>query len=105
MALSLRQKQSLFTKKICILTLWAFDQGYEITDGHAMRCRDCSVGTSNSLHKDKLARDLNLFKNGRYLESTDDHRLLGEKWESMGGRWGGRFNDGNHYEYGPGLEV
>ena len=29
---------------------------------------------------------------------TEDHEPLGEWWESIGGVWGGRFNDGNHYE-------
>lgn len=54
-------------------------------------------GHPRSAHKQKLAMDLNLFKDGRYLDTTEDHRILGEKWESMGGTWGGRFNDGNHY--------
>jgi len=31
--------------------------------------------------------------------NTDDHRQLGEWGESQGGIWGGRFNDGNHYEW------
>jgi hypothetical protein len=31
------------------------------------------------------------------LESTEAHTPLGEQWEKMGGTWGGRFNDGNHY--------
>lgn len=54
-------------------------------------------GGSLSLHPDKLAIDLNLFKDGHYLSSTEAHRPLGEWWESIGGTWGGRFNDGNHY--------
>jgi hypothetical protein len=41
--------------------------------------------------------DLNLFKDGKYLALTEDHKPLGEWWESQGGAWGGRFNDGNHY--------
>lgn len=28
--------------------------------------------------------------------------LIGEYWESIGGAWGGRFNDGNHYSLGHG---
>lgn len=54
-------------------------------------------GIRGSLHEVSLAVDLNLFKDGRYLASTEDHRTLGEYWESIGGTWGGRFNDGNHY--------
>lgn len=51
----------------------------------------------SSNHYNKLAIDLNLFKNGKYLDKTEDHRELGEYWESIGGAWGGRFGDGNHY--------
>lgn len=54
-------------------------------------------GIRGSLHEIGLAVDLNLFKDGRYLASTEDHRPLGEYWESIGGTWGGHFNDGNHY--------
>jgi hypothetical protein len=52
-----------------------------------------------SLHRIRLAVDLNLFKDGKYLKDTDDHQELGEYWESIGGFWGGRFRnaDGNHY--------
>ena len=54
-------------------------------------------GIRNSLHEMSLAVDFNLFKDGKYLSSTEDHKELGEYWESIGGTWGGRFNDGNHY--------
>ena len=95
--MGLGDKQRKFTRLIAELILWAYEQGYEITMGHAYRCFDCKVGSRYSLHKDKLALDINLFKDGIYLTSTRDHIPLGEKWESMGGTWGGRFNDGNHY--------
>jgi len=48
----------------------------------------------------RLAIDLNLFKDGEYLTDTEDHRFLGEFWESLGGTWGGRWDDGNHYSWG-----
>ena len=56
-------------------------------------------GILMSIHQDKLAVDLNLFKGGDYLEQTEDHRILGEYWETLGPdcRWGGKFRDGNHY--------
>ena len=95
--MTLGNKQRKFTKMIAELILFAYDQGYEITLGHALRCDSCPVGRMKSLHKEKLAVDLNLFKNGKYLTTTKDHQFLGEKWESMGGDWGGRFNDSNHY--------
>jgi len=54
-------------------------------------------GSRNSCHKLRLAMDLNLFKDGKYCTDGEAHKPLGEKWESMGGSWGGRFQDANHY--------
>ena len=96
-AMTLGDKQRKFTKMIAELILFAYDQGYEITLGHALRCDCCPVGRKQSNHKQKLAMDLNLFKGGAYLTETEDHQFLGEKWESMGGDWGGHFQDANHY--------
>ena len=84
----------------------AFAMGYEVTLGDAYRDprvhgalgEKRSYSSSMSLHKQRLAIDLNLFRDGRYLSSTESHRPLGEWWEAQGGSWGGRFNDGNHYE-------
>ena len=89
--MTLRQKQSKFARMFSLLILFAFEQGYEVTLGHTWRPRDPRC------HGFKLAGDLNLFKNGRYLRSTKSHKPLGEFWESLGGSWGGRFGDGNHY--------
>lgn len=56
-------------------------------------------GIRHSVHQLSLAVDLNLFKDGVYLEGTEDHRCFGEWWEKQGEghRWGGRWGDGNHY--------
>lgn len=94
--MTLRQKQSKFASMIALLILFAYELGYEITFGDAW----AKTGhKDNSNHYIRLAFDLNLFKNGRYLRSTKAHRPLGEFWESMGGWWGGRAGskDGNHY--------
>jgi hypothetical protein len=72
----------------------AYALGYELTFGDAY-AHDGHI--DGSLHYDKLAIDLNLFQDGVYLVSTEAHKPLGEYWESLGGSWGGRFNDGNHY--------
>jgi hypothetical protein len=85
--------------------------GYEVSLGdayrdprvHGMVGVSKGYGHRNSAHKRRLAIDLNLFKDGEYLDATEDHRELGEWWEMTGMshgiplRWGGRFNDGNHY--------
>ncbi len=108
--MSLRQKQSRFARMVADLILKAHELGFEVTLGDAYR--DPRVfgamgtrkgyGESRSAHKQRLAIDLNLFKDGRFLASTEAHEPLGQWWESQGGTWGGRFNDGNHYscEYG-----
>jgi hypothetical protein len=57
---------------------------------------------SGSKHYIKAAADLNLFKSGQYYNKTEDHLEFGEYWESIGGVWGGRWNDGNHYQWGEG---
>lgn len=102
---TLGQKQRRFTRMVSLLIEFAYQQGYELTFGDAYRDPRVhgdvgvkkSYSSANSVHKSRLAVDFNLFKNGVYLTSTEDHRELGEFWESIGGTWGGRFNDGNHY--------
>jgi len=101
---TLGDRQRKFTRMVALLIQYAYERGYELTFGEAWRTpeqaqRNAEAGTgiANSLHCDRLAVDFNLFKDGEYLTQTEDHRELGEFWESLGGAWGGRFNDGNHY--------
>jgi len=97
--MSLREKQSEFAKMVPKLINMAFELGYEVTLGDAYRDPRCPYGSTRSKHHRRLAIDLNLFKDGRYLTRTEDHKCLGEYWEALGGVWGGRFDDGNHYEW------
>lgn len=94
--MSLRTQQSEFTKAIALLILYAYQRGYELTFGDAYAKTGHIRG---SFHYKRLAIDLNLFKNGIYVHSTKAHEPLGEFWESLGGTWGGRFQDGNHYSW------
>jgi len=68
--------------------------GVELTFGDAFAHDGHMKG---SLHYERLAIDLNLFVLGEYKSDTESYRPLGEYWESIGGAWGGRFNDGNHF--------
>lgn len=95
--MSRRQKQSDFARKVALLILFAYEQGYEITLGDAWAKTGHKDG---SFHYKRLAIDLNLFRGGEWLKETEDHEPLGLYWESLGGSWGGRFRDGNHYSYG-----
>lgn len=58
-------------------------------------------GIRISIHGLKLAIDINLFKDGVLLSTTESHRVFGEWWEKQDpdARWGGRFRDGNHYSF------
>ena len=92
--MSLREKQSKFVLMVSLLIAYAYQNGYELTFGDAWAR---SGHKRHSLHYDRLAIDLNLFRDGEYLIKTEDHQKLGEFWEFLGGSWGGRFDDGNHY--------
>ena len=92
--MSLRKKQSEFVRMVALLIQFATQEGFELTFGAAW----ASGGhKENSLHYDRLAIDLNLFRDGKWLNKTEDHEMLGLFWELIGGTWGGRFDDGNHY--------
>jgi len=107
--MSLRELQSKFAALMPFLISKAITLGYEVTLGDAYR--DPRVhgaigvkqgyGHARSAHKQRLAIDLNLFKGGVFMEGTEAHRELGEWWEKQHplARWGGRFNDGNHYSF------
>ena len=97
--MSLRKRQSEFARMVPRLIDYAHSLGLEVTLGDAYRDPRCPYGSKSSRHRSRLAIDLNLFRDGDYLTKTEDHTQLGEWWEQQGGIWGGRFNDGNHYEW------
>lgn len=104
------------------LILWAFGNGYELTGGELMRTTDQQLlyyhglrlemvkgeikllgshklsKTMNSDHLSKLAIDLFLFKDGKYLTDKESHRPLHEYWKTLnennysGYEWGWDFN-------------
>lgn len=111
--MDLLHKQYIFSGLVARLILYAYQQGYKVTLGEAWRSPEtCELyekegkGIRNSLHNDRLAIDLNLFKNDDYLIDSAQYIVLGEFWEglsdaSMGIKcvWGGSFTqpDGNHF--------
>lgn len=104
---TLIEKQARFAIMAARLILKAGEMGYQVTLGEAYRTPEQALanarngkGIANSLHTLRLAIDIHLFRNGKYLQTTEDHKSLGEWWESQGGDWGGRFSDGNHYSLG-----
>lgn len=116
MTLTLRQKQSLFARLLVTLILRAEKTGHEVTLGEVWRSpetvrlyAEMGKGSAASVHPLKIAADVNLFRDGRYLSSTESHRKLGEWWEAQHElcRWGGRFSrpDGNHYSLAHGRRA
>jgi hypothetical protein len=92
--MTLLQKQFKFASLVAQLIQKAEDFGFTVTLGDAFRL-------DKKCHGMRLAIDLNLFRDGKYLSDTASHRLLGEWWEQQAPecRWGGRFSDGNHYSF------
>ena len=117
MRLSTKQRQ--FTYNVSKLIKFAYRDGLELTFGEVWRSNDeqkrlVEVGLSkvdHSNHQDRLAVDFNLFIDGKYITDKEKYRPLGEYWETLGGRWGGRFGvkesnydtqvgwDAGHFEY------
>jgi hypothetical protein len=104
--LTMGERQRLFAKLLARLLDKAHELGFELTLGEAWRPPEMAKiyaqqgkGIVNSLHVDRLAIDLNLFKDGKYLDSGLEHKALGEWWEQQHPlcAWGGRFKDPNHY--------
>lgn len=60
------------------------------------------IGIKDSQHCKKLAVDLHLFANGKYLQNKSDYQPLGEYWKSLHpeNEWGGSWKkqDLVHFE-------
>lgn len=107
--MTLGEKQRLFARLVGQLINYAYANGYELTFGDAYRDPRVhgdvgvkkSYSSANSVHKDRLAVDFNLFVGGVYQTSSEAHSKLGAHWKSLHPdcRWGGDFStpDGNHY--------
>lgn len=108
----LSQRQQRFTVHVGMLLNHANRLGIKLTHGAAWRnterlkCPTC--GTKHSLqellffnkrskvkrggkHGQRLAIDLIIWKRGRPCWNREAYRILGDYWEFVGGRWGGRF--------------
>lgn len=108
----LSEKQQIFAE--CVGELLQFisrTDGIDVTLGDAYRDPRLhgnfselgGYGNSKSMHKIRLAIDLNLFVEGEYITDGghDKYKVIGEYWESLDpfARWGGRFGDANHFSF------
>jgi hypothetical protein len=100
---NLVEKQAAFAQAIARLIQHADALGYQVTFGDAYRDARVTYGSEHSLHRIRLAVDLNVFRDGVYLTDGSEYEDLGLFWESIPGAcWGGRFKDGNHFSFGHG---
>ena len=99
MASELWEKRALFTRLLAELITYMITQGYSPLLG-----KDGLKHMKNSLHYEGLAADIDLFKDGVYIDTTEGHAKFGAYWKSLDPRccWGGDFKDGNHYSIGYG---
>lgn len=108
MSETLGQKQRRFLPLVAKLINFAYEQGYELSEGEGYRTPEQAAlnaqhhtGIANSLHTLRLAIDLQLFKDGVYITDSEEYRPLGEFWRTLDPDccWGGDFEkrDGNHF--------
>lgn len=92
--MGLAEHRMVFTAMVARLINRMLESGYSPCLG-----KDGLKHMKNSLHYEGLAVDIDLFKDGKYLTNTEDHRTFGEFWKSLSplAAWGGDFKDGNHY--------
>ena len=107
--MTLREKQEIFTKNLAKLIEYIFDSGYTCTLGEAWRTQEQAdiyaakgIGSKNSLHLQRLAIDLNIFKDGKWLKRSEEYEFAGIYWMALdeANTWGGSGNDGNHFSMG-----
>lgn len=109
--MTLREEQSKFAKDVQKLLAFIHGLGFEITFGEVLRTEEqqkvyLETGrskTMNSMHLKKCAIDLNIFRDGKLVDSEADLKGFGSYWESLDdkNKWGGNFtgfSDTPHYQ-------
>lgn len=84
------QLQRKFPPLVALLIQWIYTQGLEVTFGEAWRTPEQAAwnaahgkGIVHSLHCDRLAIDLNLFKDGVYLTDAESYKPLADYWKTL----------------------
>ncbi len=101
-------EQAAFLLDVCKMIQWATEQGYVVTAGELYRpvemqqiyVKTGRSKTMKSRHLDRLAIDLNFFKDGKLTYETED---VGRYWESLShknsaGMFWKSFKDAPHFE-------
>jgi hypothetical protein len=105
------ERQFQFVRMVGLLFMWMSEKNMTWVIGDAWRstdklpCPHCGrehtyqdiliynkkSKTIKSKHCDRCAVDLIIFKDGKPQWQGEAYRQVGEKWEALGGTWGGRF--------------
>jgi len=107
---TLSERQAIFALNVAKLITYIFESGFKCTLGEAFRTTEQAKlyaaqgkGIANSLHRSRVAIDLNLFSpEGVYLTDSKDYEQFGKYWELLhkdnrsGCFW--KKTDGNHFE-------
>jgi hypothetical protein len=100
--------QQRFFEMLCRWGIAAYARGYKCTFGDAYRDPRVNFPYSfpGSFHGKRLAADVNLFKDGKWLTTFDEWEEMGRLWITLGGTWGGEFPkvDPNHLSLGEGRD-
>lgn len=108
--MTLNDKQHIFAMNLAKLLQHVESSGVTCSVGEVFRTKEQAEiyakegkGIIDSQHCKKLAVDLFLFANGKFLQKKEDYKLLGEYWKSLhpDNRWGGDFPklvDSVHFE-------
>ena len=88
--MTLNDKQHIFAMNLSKLLQYVESLGYTCSIGEVFRTPEQAEiyakqgkGIKDSQHCKKLAVDLFLFSNGKYLQQKSDYELLGEYWKSL----------------------
>src|SRR5450631_3667657 len=102
--MTLGELQRLHVQMVGRLIGYTYAQGFELSWGEAFRTQEQAqwdaehgTGIAQSVHCDRLAVDLQLFKDGVYLTDPKEYRFMGDYWKQLDplSRWGGDFSNVN----------
>lgn len=105
------EQQTAFLKDFANLILKAEEFSLTVTAGELQRTQEQQdlywktgkTKVKHSIHQDRMAGDLNFFKNGILTYEKEDIQPLGDYWESLSpqNKWGGNwktFIDTPHFQ-------
>lgn len=106
--MTLHDAQALHVKLVASLIKFTYNSGFQLTWGEAYRTTEQAqwdvahkTGILMSVHCDRLAVDLQLFKDGVYITDSAAYKFMGDYWKSLDPscRWGGDFHtvDADHF--------